>query len=92
MILGAAIVTAAGGQGASKLAPVYRIDHVVDGDTVALRNGLRVRLVQIDTPEVYFGTDGSAPSSGASSLTATSRSSSASWARSTSAVAPRPST
>jgi micrococcal nuclease len=33
------------------------IDHVVDGDTVTLRNGQRVRLVQIDTPEVYFGTE-----------------------------------
>jgi hypothetical protein len=31
-------------------------DHVADGDTVALRNGQRVRLVQIDTPEVYVGT------------------------------------
>jgi micrococcal nuclease len=37
--------------------PVYRIDHVADGDTVTLRNGQRVRLVQIDTPEVYFGTE-----------------------------------
>jgi endonuclease YncB( thermonuclease family) len=37
--------------------PVYRIDHVVDGDTVALRNGQRVRLVQIDTPEVFFGAE-----------------------------------
>jgi len=36
---------------------VYRIDHVADGDTVTLRNGQRVRLVQIDTPEVYFGTE-----------------------------------
>jgi micrococcal nuclease len=35
----------------------YRIDHVTDGDTVVLRNGQRVRLVQIDTPEVYFGTE-----------------------------------
>lgn len=34
--------------------PVYRIDHVADGDTVDLTNGVRVRLVQIDTPEVYF--------------------------------------
>ena len=34
--------------------PVYRIDHVADGDTVVLRNDQRVRLVQIDTPEVYF--------------------------------------
>jgi micrococcal nuclease len=31
-----------------------RIDHVADGDTVDLSNGQRVRLVQIDTPEVYF--------------------------------------
>ena len=37
----------------------YRMDHVTDGDTVVLRNGQRVRLVQIDTPEVqvYFGTE-----------------------------------
>jgi endonuclease YncB( thermonuclease family) len=35
--------------------PVYRIDHVSDGDTVALRNGQRVRLVQIDMPEVFVG-------------------------------------
>jgi endonuclease YncB( thermonuclease family) len=37
--------------------PVYRIDHVVDGDTVALQDGRRVRLVQIDTPEVFFGVE-----------------------------------
>jgi endonuclease YncB( thermonuclease family) len=36
---------------------VYRIDHVTDGDTVVLRNGQRVRLVQIDTPEVDFGVE-----------------------------------
>jgi endonuclease YncB( thermonuclease family) len=36
---------------------VYRIDHVADRDTVILQNGQRVRLVQIDTPEVYFGTE-----------------------------------
>ena len=35
----------------------YRIDHVTDGDTVVLRNGWKVRLVQIDTPEVFFGTE-----------------------------------
>jgi endonuclease YncB( thermonuclease family) len=34
--------------------PAFRIDHVADGDTITLRNGSRVRLVQIDTPEVYF--------------------------------------
>src|SRR6185437_4507596 len=33
---------------------VARIDHVADGDTVDLTNGEKVRLVQIDTPEVYF--------------------------------------
>lgn len=32
---------------------VLRIDHVADGDTVDLTNGARVRLVQIDTPEVF---------------------------------------
>ena len=36
---------------------VFRIDHVADGDTVDLTNGARVRLVQIDTPEVYFGVE-----------------------------------
>jgi endonuclease YncB( thermonuclease family) len=30
-----------------------RIEYVVDGDTVQLTSGRRVRLVQIDTPEVY---------------------------------------
>jgi endonuclease YncB( thermonuclease family) len=34
--------------------PVFRVGRVVDGDTIALRNGVHVRLVQIDTPEVYF--------------------------------------
>ena len=33
---------------------VYRVARVADGDTITLRNGQRVRLVQIDTPEVYF--------------------------------------
>ena len=32
----------------------FRIDHVADGDTVDLTNGAKIRLVQIDTPEVYF--------------------------------------
>jgi micrococcal nuclease len=39
------------GSGAGTIA---RIDHVADGDTVDLVNGRTVRLVQIDTPEVYF--------------------------------------
>jgi len=33
---------------------VYVVARVVDGDTVDLTNGSKVRLVQIDTPEVYF--------------------------------------
>jgi endonuclease YncB( thermonuclease family) len=58
----AGAATAAGAREASarreaSVAPVYRIDHVVDDDTVALRNGQRVRLVQIDTPEVFFGAE-----------------------------------
>ena len=36
---------------------VYVIDHLADGDTVTLRNWQRVRVVQIDTPEVYLGTE-----------------------------------
>jgi endonuclease YncB( thermonuclease family) len=31
-----------------------RVARVVDGDTVDLVSGVRVRLVQIDTPEVYY--------------------------------------
>jgi endonuclease YncB( thermonuclease family) len=34
-----------------------RVDHVADGDTLTVAGGARVRLVQIDTPEVYFGTE-----------------------------------
>jgi endonuclease YncB( thermonuclease family) len=34
-----------------------RIEYVIDGDTVALTNGRHVRLVQIDTPEVYFSAE-----------------------------------
>jgi endonuclease YncB( thermonuclease family) len=45
-----------GAEGAAVTA-VYRIDRVADGDTVDLTTGARVRLVQIDTPEVYFGTE-----------------------------------
>ena len=30
------------------------VDHVADGDTIVVRGGITVRLVQIDTPEVYF--------------------------------------
>ena len=47
---GAATTDAAGLQPSGTSA---RIAYVVDGDTVQLTNGSRVRLVQIDTPEVY---------------------------------------
>jgi endonuclease YncB( thermonuclease family) len=53
-LLALALVLVAGANAAPNTG-VYRIDHVSDGDTVVLRNGQRVRLVQIDTPEVYFG-------------------------------------
>ena len=36
---------------------MFRVDHVADGDTITLTNGQRVRFVQIDTPEVYFGVE-----------------------------------
>jgi endonuclease YncB( thermonuclease family) len=52
----AALVLASTAPSASQ-SVVYRIDHVTDGDTVVLRNGQPVRLVQIDTPEVFFGTE-----------------------------------
>jgi micrococcal nuclease len=32
-------------------ARTVRVDHVIDGDTLDLRNGKRIRLVQIDAPE-----------------------------------------
>jgi endonuclease YncB( thermonuclease family) len=50
-----AVAAVAGGAKAHSHALVYRIDHVTDGDTVVLRNGQRVRLVQIDSPEKFFG-------------------------------------
>jgi len=37
--------------------PTHRIAKVVDGDTVTLTNGQRVRFVQIDTPEVHLGAE-----------------------------------
>lgn len=49
------VLTLAGAAPASLSAgQLGRIDHVADGDTVDLTNGQKVRLVQIDTPEVYF--------------------------------------
>jgi micrococcal nuclease len=56
LCLAAAIVWAATA-GATQLPSgdqLSRVARVVDGDTVALADGARVRLVQIDTPEVYY--------------------------------------
>jgi micrococcal nuclease len=50
LALGAAAADAAGLPSGGTSA---RIAYVVDGDTVQLTSGARVRLVQIDTPEVY---------------------------------------
>jgi micrococcal nuclease len=52
--LALAAPAASGSTGTRATTAVGRIDHVADGDTVDLTNGARVRLVQIDTPEVYF--------------------------------------
>jgi endonuclease YncB( thermonuclease family) len=43
--------------GAAPAAHTFRIARVVDGDTVYLTDGAKVRLVQIDTPEVFFGVE-----------------------------------
>lgn len=50
LLLLAPVAASARPAGAARLA---RIAYVVDGDTVDLSDGARVRLVQIDTPEVY---------------------------------------
>ena len=53
--LPALVLSVAGPAPASvSVGQVGRIDHVADGDTVDLTNGAKIRLVQIDTPEVYF--------------------------------------
>jgi micrococcal nuclease len=54
---GVALLLAPAAWGAAPAAHVYRIARVVDGDTVDLTSGAKVRLVQIDTPEVYFGAE-----------------------------------
>jgi endonuclease YncB( thermonuclease family) len=47
-------VAASVGVAPAEAAGVYRVGRVVDGDTVYLTDGTRIRLVQIDTPEVSF--------------------------------------
>ena len=54
-VLFAVVLSVAGAAPASvSSGQLGRIDHVADGDTVDLTNGAKIRLVQIDTPEVYF--------------------------------------
>ena len=57
VVVAAVLLSLAAPAAGSSLTSVYRVDHVADGDTLTLRNGQRVRFVQIDTPEVYFGTE-----------------------------------
>ena len=40
---------------ATSTPPVYRVTRVINGDTIVLTDSQPVRLVQIDTPEVYGG-------------------------------------
>ena len=51
----AALIAAPAGASAAMRSGV--IDHVADGDTVVLQGGETIRLVQIDTPEVYGDTE-----------------------------------
>jgi micrococcal nuclease len=57
-LVAAAVALLAAGCGRNPLEPAppgyERIDHVADGDTVVVGGHVTVRLVQIDTPEVYF--------------------------------------
>ena len=54
LLLGVLLVPATAGAQTTAAGQLGRIDHVADGDTVDLTNGAKIRLVQIDTPEVYF--------------------------------------
>lgn len=57
-LLGALAVAAVlAAPAAAAPAGLGRVAHVADGDTLTLTSGARVRLVQIDTPEVYYGTE-----------------------------------
>jgi endonuclease YncB( thermonuclease family) len=57
VVVAAALLLAPAASGAAPSAHVYRIARIVDGDTVYLTSGAKIRLVQIDTPEVYFGVE-----------------------------------
>ena len=53
--LAAAALLVAAAAPAGAAAPGFTVARVIDGDTIELRNGPKVRLVQIDTPELYSG-------------------------------------
>jgi micrococcal nuclease len=57
VVVAVALLLAPAAYGAAPAAHTFRIARVVDGDTVYLTNGAKIRLVQIDTPEVYFGVE-----------------------------------
>jgi endonuclease YncB( thermonuclease family) len=54
LLLAVLLLPATAGAQTGAAGQIGRIDHVADGDTVDLTNGAKIRLVQIDTPEVYF--------------------------------------
>jgi len=54
LLLAVLLLPATAGAQTGAAGQLARIDHIADGDTVDLTNGAKVRLVQIDTPEVYF--------------------------------------
>lgn len=55
LALALALLPAGCGSGADTAAARARVARVVDGDTIALRDGRRVRLVQVDAPEEQGG-------------------------------------
>jgi micrococcal nuclease len=54
LLLAVLLLPATAGAQTGAAGQIGRIDHVADGDTVDLTSGAKIRLVQIDTPEVYF--------------------------------------
>lgn len=51
----AGVATSSGSTGGERAAQTYRVARIVDGDTLELSSGDRVRLLQIDTPEIGSG-------------------------------------
>ena len=52
LLCAVALVSSQGSRGAPASPEALVVARVVDGDTLSLTNGARVRLVQIDAPEV----------------------------------------